>query len=801
MEDQSNHWIAINQQFKQAYAVTKGNLLIVSTGVVERCWKWTGNGLITVGLKDENGTDWAEKGSQEVSDWKAPNLMNKNDYARILGIQAGISDDQGFTSQHLEVVVEMEYVLSKVKIKYVIWAYPGARGLRTQLWIKGEGYSEKNRDINRPIMEPVKDNQLHCIRLHRLDATKAYTLNFSTKAHASTVKPELQFRTIDGETTINGLADLLVQEDEKHHHNHIAKMYTITIPESIRPDGSCEVLITVPNHANFISEIWLNEEKGSSGLQNIVAYMNVDSALTNEPNPREDNRVDYIPIKVKEQSKFRAIGYYNDTQHRNTPETPAIREEVIQTPSVDWASIFCIEDDRGGLAMVKESHKCVNQSGVNTGEFCISEDGLHNTGWGLSFSELDPQQYKWCWASWIVLYDGSELGRQNAIKQFDRLRFPVNAERDMWVLTCTWGHSLHARDGRNYATEKEVLKEMEAASNMGIDMVLIDDGWQVSLEAENWKPDGNQGWKPHPQVYPEGWKHVVAKKKALNLRLGLWGVAQHIPLEDMVWNWKQIQMNQLKLDFASLNNHTALSDLINKVRTFMLQTNRRCIISWDTTENAARYGYYWAREYGNVHFMNRKHKNPDNVVYIPWLALRDFWHLAHYQNLNKWQLTIHNPEVVDREKSDAYLYSPAYCVATALMGTPQFMALPSYYSDASRKEIKRLLDVYKKHRDEIFHSDVYPVGEEPTNHSWSGFQAWDVSKNQGYVTIFRERLNKETNKEIPLNYMEKGMHIKITDLLNEETQEIVAGDGGAVKFVLNNPGQYLFAKLEVYERT
>ena len=96
--------------------------------------------------------------------------------------------------------------------------------------------------------------------------------------------------------------------------------------------------------------------------------------------------------------------------------------------------------------------------------------------WCLSRSNIKPDRYRWCWASWVVAYDGSDAGRELALKQFDRYRYPVNREHDMWSLACTWGNSVNPRDGRNYAAEERILKEMASIAGLGIDMLLIDDG-------------------------------------------------------------------------------------------------------------------------------------------------------------------------------------------------------------------------------------------------------------------------------------------------------------------------------------
>lgn len=71
------------------------------------------------------------------------------------------------------------------------------------------------------------------------------------------------------------------------------------------------------------------------------------------------------------------------------PVRSFLREEVltgaVQEPeSVDWAVFVSLEDAGAGLLCLKESQKCVNQSGVDTGAFAVSTAGVRNTGSGLA---------------------------------------------------------------------------------------------------------------------------------------------------------------------------------------------------------------------------------------------------------------------------------------------------------------------------------------------------------------------------------------------------------------------------------
>ena len=192
--------------------------------------------------------------------------------------------------------------------------------------------------------------------------------------------------------------------------------------------------------------------------------------------------------------------------------------------------------------------------------------------------------------------------------------------------------------------------------------------------------------------------------------------------------------------------------------------------------------------------MNRKPFLPTNVLYVPSLALRDFWLLAKYNNLNKYQLVIQNPEVVDHA-SDAYLYSPEYCVAMALMGVPEFMAVTRFYSPETRANIKKLLDIYKKHREYIFTSYVFPIGDEPSNESWISFQSYNPDKKFGYLMLFRELNNNEDKTIFHLNFL-KNQKIRITNLQTGVVKIAKTGEKGELEVECIHAASFMFLKYE-----
>jgi hypothetical protein len=92
--------------------------------------------LATVGLKDlATGREWAEGERHGAEcDWSNSELIRGGRQAEMVKLTAREHDDEGFTSRLLEVAAEIAYPEAGVTVRYAIWAYPEAGGLRTQLF-------------------------------------------------------------------------------------------------------------------------------------------------------------------------------------------------------------------------------------------------------------------------------------------------------------------------------------------------------------------------------------------------------------------------------------------------------------------------------------------------------------------------------------------------------------------------------------------------------------------------------------------------------------------------------------------
>ena len=151
----------INYEFENASVITSGDKLIVSTGRVERVWEITDAGLLTVSFRDlKNGEISTLKPKEIAADWAYFGLIDEGTKGKLKSLTAVKSNDENFTSDHIEVVVEFEYPQVESAIKYVIWAYPDAPGIRTQLNIKGKA----EKYINNSDLIKREDIQFDLVR-------------------------------------------------------------------------------------------------------------------------------------------------------------------------------------------------------------------------------------------------------------------------------------------------------------------------------------------------------------------------------------------------------------------------------------------------------------------------------------------------------------------------------------------------------------------------------------------------------------------------------------------------------------
>lgn len=384
--------------------------------------------------------------------------------------------------------------------------------------------------------------------------------------------------------------------------------------------------------------------------------------------------------------------------------------------------------------------------------------------------------------------------RELALKRFDRTRCPVNSGGDVYMKANTWGSGANQPESFLRAREDEVLAEIDSVADLGLDALRIDDGWQVGRMPG--KHPELREWHPRPDWYPEGWSRVREHAEKRGVDLGF-GFAARAPLEDLTESYDQVGFKTYKLDLANLGNYAGVQSYLEKGRALVEHKGHRSKVNWDVTENAPRFGYFWARECGSIWLANRKPMSPSNVVPRPWLMLRETWELARYMNKNKFELPIQNFRRVNQKVSDAHKHSDTYSVALGLSGIPVFFQTTRLLESDQRDEIKQPLKPYLEVRSELFERYVFPIGDEPDNASWAGLQWVDPDSNTDYLLVFRERQNGESTVSLPLRFLPAGAEVVFEDLRQGTTSEQMLDEQSSASLTIEKPGDVALFRYRV----
>jgi len=662
----------ISKEFGKATVYTRNDSLIVSTGEVERKWLWTGNGLVTSYLKDVVKNKRYSNSQKHIKcDWNLQKVDSILPIGTVVSMTAKVNDDEGFTNKYIEVITQIKYESLKLEVQHIIWVYPGAPGVRTQLRIKAMTGFDPNRF-------PKSDT----------------TMNY----------------------------------------------YGSTLP------------------------------------------------LTGA-------RTEFLPLDLSIKNSRRYWGYYNDPGNRSDQSKDMLKEEIVrgypvfQNEAINWASGIAVEYENNGVCIVKESNKCVNQQGHNTGSFFSGPDGLSSSGPGLLPNEILTDRFRDCWANWTIIYSGGNDGMQLALKRFDRARYPAYPERDLFILGNTWGPSNPLGD--QFTEESFVLKEIPALAKLGIDRFQIDDGWQRNGNLNN--------AREFLPKYTNGWKDIKAAADQNGIKMGLWVAIRNANVADLKKNLDQLGSITWKADFDHLSSRQNFEDRSAKYREVMKHAWMKTQFTLCPEYDDPRYGWYYSKEYGSIYLRNVQEGLPEHLTMVPYHVLRQHWVMSKYFNSNKLQVMLQNPKRSNPQLSDAFEHSHSYCFAMGLPFIPVFFQSAQFLDDQGKQELKQLISVYKKYREDMFLCYSFPVGDIPSNDSWSGFQMVDDQLKNGYLLLFRELHNAETQKTITLKFL-SNKTISITNLENGKVSHKKVSSNGEVSFLLKDPASYLFLKYSVNEK-
>ena len=354
-----------------------------------------------------------------------------------------------------------------------------------------------------------------------------------------------------------------------------------------------------------------------------------------------------------------------------------------------------------------------------------------------------------------LVYSGGDAGRKRALTAIQRALRPYREGRDGIFLSNTWGGG--NRDGR--ICEEFLLKEIDAGAKMGVDVIQVDDGWQLGRTKNSNKralPGREKLWNGYWDAQPDFWKEdlerfpsgigYLAKKAAeKGMRLGLWYGPDSI---DDARNWekdaaclldyhRRYGIDYFKIDSMKLHSPLALKRNRKMFDKMLNDSKGAMVFDLDCTAEV-RPGFLGLVDIGPVFVENRY---ASRGAYYPHHTLKNLWDLAHVMDLVRLRMEFCNPDT-EHDKYNSPLapskYRPDALFATVMAGSPLGWLELSEVTDKSAAEIGSLVKVWKRERSVWYSGSIHPIGERPDGVSWTGFVSESKNGNAGYVLLFRE---------------------------------------------------------------
>lgn len=354
-------------------------------------------------------------------------------------------------------------------------------------------------------------------------------------------------------------------------------------------------------------------------------------------------------------------------------------------------------------------------------------------------------------------YAGGRWGRIRALHRHQRGLRPYNPRRDGLILSNTWG------DRHRFAriNEADMLKEVSAAADLGVDVMQIDAGWAVVNDqprelvtgAGEWERYWNmprECWNVNTNRFPRGLRPIADAAKERGMAFGLW-FAPDCADESAHWRrdadillslWRNEGVRFFKTDFMSTRTQLARQNQLAFFAAVLDGSRGEVSIDLDVTGRVPRLGYFGALRC-SVFVENRYQRKGDGRLWWPHRTLRNLWTLSEAIDPIRLRMEFMNPVRHPELYGDSPLSPqnwPADAVfATVMAASPlAWMDCVDVPADILAKW-RPLIDTWKRERRNWHGGTIIPVGNRPDGVSWTGFVSVSEPGEVGYALLFREQ--------------------------------------------------------------
>lgn len=415
-----------------------------------------------------------------------------------------------------------------------------------------------------------------------------------------------------------------------------------------------------------------------------------------------------------------------------------------------------------------------------------------------------------------LAYSGGDAGRIRALQDLQRAIRPYREGRDGVFLSNTWGDG--NQDSRINA--EFLMKEVDAAADIGVDVIQVDDGWQRGRTANskkkllpgipkawsNFRVVDPKFWEPDEERFPNGLEPLASAAKSKGLVFGIWfGPDSSDDLkyweEDadcLIGYYRRLGIRYFKID--SLNITTPLGFERNRkfFDKMLVESNSDMVFDLDCTAGV-RPGYFGLMDIGPLFVENRYARVKDVRRYMPHLALRNLWTLSQVVDPVRLRIELMNPGKNQANYGNDPLAPsrwPADALfAIAMVASPLGWMELSDVSEDVRAAWRPLVSRWKRERGAMHGGTIFPIGVEPDGFSWTGFFSCAKDASCGYAIVFREASNEE-EFDIDLSpYLPRGVSFSKVEVIGGRGKAELDGDGRELEVKI--PGKLDFAWIKL----
>ena len=421
-------------------------------------------------------------------------------------------------------------------------------------------------------------------------------------------------------------------------------------------------------------------------------------------------------------------------------------------------NVFCINDYVGGNSLMMIKHSPTESSALNRkGADFIIHGNVHATlyGTGIDFNNMPDGKVPY-YASAVGV--GKTADIYDEMWQYNTAFCLDDPRKALFCMSNTWGD----RSQDMAVCESFMLREIERARQMGVDIIQIDDGWQLGVTAnslrkkggvwEGYYADNSDFWSVNPERFPSGLKTVVDKAREYGIEFGLWfspdsskdfeNYQKDVATLMNLYNTYGIRY--FKLDGVKIRNKLCEMRFIKLLEELTNLTKGDMRFNLDVTAED-RFGYMYQPQFGTLFVENRY---TDFTNYFPHNTFKNLWNLAHVIPTRRLQMELLNTRRNTKNYEGVLFapntYSPDYLFATVMVANPLFWMEMSNLHDDYAETLAKISTVYKNYKQEIFASRVIPIGEMPNGMTFSGYCCKDKANRVYNLILFREAAESDT---------------------------------------------------------